>query len=234
MLVPRMAPFTSTIFAEMSPRALRTGDQLGRASRHRRLRFPARRSRCQRHPGVNHVPPGVGVRRCASRWRAPRSGSGARRRPDNVLITTGATEAIASAVLLAWRHRATRWSPSSLLDSYAATIALYGATLRRVTLRPVPGAGFTFDRRSCAPLLRPHPRGAGQHPAQPHRHRARPHAAHPDRRAGDRVDAVVVTDEVYEHMVYSDDATTEHVPMATLPGLVDRTSRSRRRARRFR
>jgi len=33
-------------------------------------------------------------------------------------------------------------------------------------------------------------------------------------------DAVVVTDEVYEHMVYDD---AEHVPMASLPGLADRT-----------
>jgi N-succinyldiaminopimelate aminotransferase len=39
-----------------------------------------------------------------------------------------------------------------------------------------------------------------------------------------RHDAVAVTDEVYEHLVFTD-ATSPHVPLATLPGMRERTLR---------
>ena len=88
-------------------------------------------------------------------------------------------------------------------------------------LRPVPGAGFTFDpdelraafsaRTRLVLVNTPHnPTGTvlgrgeltliGELAAE--------------------FDAVVVTDEVYEHMVY---AGAEHVAMAALPGLAERT-----------
>jgi N-succinyldiaminopimelate aminotransferase len=138
--------------------------------------------------------------------------------PDSVLVTTGATEAIASAVLALCEPGDEVVTFQPYYDSYAATIALAGAVMRPVSLRP-PAFGFdpdelraAFSARTRVVLVNtPHnPTGAvfdreqltliGELAAE--------HGA------------VVVTDEVYEHMVYDG---REHVPMATLPGMAERT-----------
>jgi N-succinyldiaminopimelate aminotransferase len=220
MLVARMAPFTSTIFAEMSALALRTGAvNLGQG-------FPdidgpatlLADVAANVTGGVNQYPPGVGVPalRMAVAEHQKRFW-GLDVDPDTVLVTTGATEAIAAAVLALCGPGDEVVTFQPYYDSYAATIALSGATLRAVRLRP---PSFTFDpdelRAAFSPRTRmvlvntPHnPTGAVFTPNQ---------LMQIGELAAEH-DAVVVTDEVYEHMVFAG----EHVPMASLPGLADRT-----------
>jgi N-succinyldiaminopimelate aminotransferase len=228
MLVPRMAPFTSTIFAEMSALALRTGAiNLGQG-------FPdtdgpaslLADAAANITGGVNQYPPGVGV-------PALRVAVAAHQKrfwdldvdPDHVLVTTGATEAIASAVLALCGPGDEVVTFQPYYDSYGATVALSGATLRAVPLRPVPGGGFTFDPDELRATFSARTRVVLVN--TPHN----PTGTVFDRaqltligELATEFDAVVVTDEVYEHMVYPDDeGRGEHVPMATLPGLADRT-----------
>ena len=228
MLVPRMAPFTSTIFAEMSALALRTGAiNLGQG-------FPdtdgpaslLADAAANVTGGVNQYPPGVGVPalRIAVAEHQKRFW-GLEVDPDHVLVTTGATEAIAAAVLALCGPGDEVVTFQPYYDSYAATVALSGAALRAVPLRPVPGAGFTFDPAELRAAFSSKTRVVLVN--TPHN----PTGTVLDRaqltligELATEFDAVVVTDEVYEHMVYPDDeGSGEHVPMATLPGLADRT-----------
>jgi N-succinyldiaminopimelate aminotransferase len=220
MLVARMAPFTSTIFAEMSALALRTGAiNLGQG-------FPDTDGpdslladvAANVTGGVNQYPPGPGVPalRTAVAEHQKRFW-GLDVDPDAVLVTTGATEAIAAAVLALCGPGDEVVTFQPYYDSYAATIALSGATLRAVPLRP-PAFAFDPDELRAAFSARtrmvlvntPHnPTGTVF---------TREQLTFIGELAAEH-DAVVVTDEVYEHMVFDG----EHVPMATLPGLADRT-----------
>jgi N-succinyldiaminopimelate aminotransferase len=234
MLVERMRPHTSTIFAEMSALALRTGAiNLGQG-------FPdtdgppslLADAAANITSGINQYPPGVGVPELrAAVAEHQRRFYGMDVDPDAVLVTTGATEAIASAMLAFCEPGDEVVTFQPYYDSYAATIALAGAVLRPVPLRPnpnpnpgseeqrLPGFGFdpdelraAFSSRTRIVLVNtPHnPTGAvfdreqltliGQLAAE--------HGA------------VIVTDEVYEHMVYDG---REHVSMASLPGMAERT-----------
>ena len=225
MLVARMAPYTSTIFAEMSALALRTGAiNLGQG-------FPDTDGPASLLAdvaanvtgGVNQYPPGIGVPalRVAVAEHQKRF-YGQDVDPDHVLITTGATEAIAAAVLALCEPGDEVVTFQPYYDSYAATIALSGATLRAVPLRP-PTFAFdpdelraAFSARTRVVLVNsPHnPTGAVF---------TREQLTYVGELAAE-FDAVVVTDEVYEHMTYPDDSGgVEHVPMATLPGLAERT-----------
>jgi N-succinyldiaminopimelate aminotransferase len=221
MLVARMAPFTSTIFAEMSALALRTGAiNLGQG-------FPDTDGptslladvAANVTGGVNQYPPGIGVPALRAAVAAHQERFwGLDVDPDAVLVTTGATEAVASAVLALCGPGDEVVTFQPHYDSYAATVALSGATLRAVALRP-PDFAFdpdelraAFSARTRVVLVNtPHnPTGAVF---------TREQLTLVGELAAEH-DAVVVTDEVYEHMVYPG---AEHVPMATLPGLADRT-----------
>ncbi len=221
MLVERMRPFTSTIFAEMSALALRTGAiNLGQG-------FPdtdgpaslLADAAANITGGLNQYPPGPGVPALrAAVAEHQRRFHGLVVDPDDVLVTTGATEAIAAAVLALCGPGDEVVTFQPFYDSYAATVALSGATLRAVPLRP-PGFGpdpdelrAAFSPRTRAVLLNtPHnPTGAVL---------TRDQLALVAELAAEH-DAVVVSDEVYEHMVF-EGAT--HVPFATLPGTAERT-----------
>jgi N-succinyldiaminopimelate aminotransferase len=221
MLVERMRPFTSTIFAEMSALALRTGAiNLGQG-------FPdtdgppslLADAAANITGGLNQYPPGPGVPALrAAVAEHQRRFHGLVVDPDDVLVTTGATEAIAAAVLALCGPGDEVVVFQPYYDSYAATVALSGATLRAVPLRP-PGFGpdpdelrAAFSPRTRAVLLNtPHnPTGAVL---------TRDQLALVAELAAEH-DAVVVSDEVYEHMVF-EGAT--HVPFASLPGMAERT-----------
>ena len=145
MLVDRMRPHTSTIFAEMSALALRTGAiNLGQG-------FPdtdgppslLSDAAANIQGGINQYPPGVGIPELRSAVAEhQRRFYGLEVDPDAVLVTTGATEAIASAVLAFCEPGDEVVTFQPYYDSYAATIALSGATLRAVPLRPPT---FAFD-----------------------------------------------------------------------------------------
>ena len=139
--------------------------------------------------------------------------------PDTeVLVTAGATEAIAASLLaLAGPgHEVVTLEP--YYDSYAAVIGLSGA--RHVTIpvvgpdfQPAPAdidAAFT-DRTRVVVLNSPH-NPTGSILALEHLERIVALAA--------KHDAVIVSDEVYEHLVYDGQ---RHVPVATLPGAAART-----------
>ncbi len=221
MLVERMRAHTSTIFAEMSALALRTGAiNLGQG-------FPdtdgppslLADAAANITGGVNQYPPGPGVAslRIAVAEHQRRF-HGLDVDPEHVLITTGATEAIASAVLALCEPGDEVVLFQPYYDSYSATVALAGAVQRPVALRP-PTFGFdpgelraAFSERTKVVLVNtPHnPTGAVFDAAQLAQIGA----------LAVEFDAVVVADEVYEHMVFDG---ARHVPMASLPGMAERT-----------
>lgn len=210
-----------TVFAEMSALALTTGAiNLGQG-------FPdedgppevleAAREAIAR--GVNQYPPGPGmpvlreaIARHQHRWY------GLQVDPmREVLVTAGATEALAATILafVDDGDEVVTFEPS--YDAYAALVARAGGVHRTVPLR-FPDwrpdhdelRAAVTDRTRAILVNTPHnPTGAVLDRATlelvvelAHRH-----------------DALVVTDEVYEHLVFDG----VHTPIATLPGAWDRT-----------
>jgi len=212
----------TTIFAEMSALAVRTGSvNLGQG-------FPdtdgppaiARLAADAILAGQgNQYPPGPGVPELrVAIVDHQRRFYGLEYNPETeVLVTAGATEAIAAAMLALVEPGDEVIAFEPYYDSYAASIAMAGGVRVPVTLRP---PGFRPDlaaleakvtSRTRAILLNsPHnPTGAVF---------SRTEMAGIARIAVEH-DLLVITDEVYEHLVY----TGEHVPIATLPGMPDRT-----------
>ena len=134
-----------------------------------------------------------------------------------VLVTAGATEAIAAALLALVEPGDEVVAFEPYYDSYAACIALAGGTAVPVTLR-APGFRPDLDavraavtgRTRLILLNTPHnPTGSVF---------TRPELTAIAELACER-DLLVICDEVYEHMVY----TGEHVPIGSLPGMRERT-----------
>ena len=96
-------------------------------------------------------------------------------------MTTGATEAIAAALLALCEPGDEVVTFEPYYDSYAACIALAGAERRTVVLRPPDYA--RRPGRARRRVLRPHPGGAVQLAAQPDRQGVRARRAGADRRA---------------------------------------------------
>jgi N-succinyldiaminopimelate aminotransferase len=138
--------------------------------------------------------------------------------PDtDVLVTAGATEAVAAALLALVEPGDEVIAFEPYYDSYAACVALAGGVRVPVTLRP-PAFRPDLDalRAAVTPRTRlillnsPHnPTGSVF---------TRAELAAIAALACER-DLLVVADEVYEHMVY----TGEHVPIGSLPGMRERT-----------
>ena len=211
----------ATIFAEMSALAARTGAiNLGQG-------FPdedgpaevLEAARQAISDGVNQYPPGIGmpvlreaIAAHQRRWYGLEVDAA-----SEVLVTAGATEALA-ATLLAFvdaGDEVVTFEP--YYDAYAALIARAGGVHRTVPLRFPdwrPDAGeleaAVTDRTRVILVNSPH----------------NPTGAVLDRetlelvvRLAERHDAIIVTDEVYEHLTFG----TPHTPIATLPGARDRT-----------
>jgi len=216
-----LQPFTTTIFNEMSVLAARTGAiNLGQG-------FPdtdgpaevAEAAVAAIRAGHNQYPPGAGLpalRQAVAdhqrRWY------GLEHDPDTeVVITMGATEAIAAAVLGLCEPGDEVVTLEPYYDSYAATIAMAGARRRVVTLR---APDFTLDSDALAAAVGPQARLILLN--SPHNPTGRVLSAG-ELEAVARVcverDLVAVTDEVYEHLVYDG----RHIPLATLPGMAERT-----------
>ena len=135
-----------------------------------------------------------------------------------VLVTAGATEALAATILALVDSPADEvvvFEP--YYDSYAACVALAGATLVPVPLR-FPDfqpdldelARAVTDRTRLLIVNDPHNPTGAVFSAE-----ARAEIV----RLAERHDAWIVTDEVYEHLVFDG----AHVPLATLPGAAERT-----------
>ena len=135
-----------------------------------------------------------------------------------VVVTTGASEALAAALLALTGPGDEVVVLEPYYDAYAACIAMAGATLVPVRLDP---PGFTLDpaalRSAVTPRTKvllvnsPHNPTGTVLPPEVLREVAEIARAH---------DLLVVSDEVYEHLVYEG---PPHQPPAALPGMAERT-----------
>ena len=218
----RLQGFGTTIFAEMSALAVATGSvNLGQG-------FPDTDGPAAMKQAAidavaegrgNQYPPGAGVpelRRAVAEHQ--RRFYGIELDPEReVLVVAGATEGIAAALLalLELGDEVVAFEP--FYDSYAACIAMAGGIRKPVTLRAPHFAldvdalrGAITARTRLLLLNTPH---------------------NPTGKVFTRVelaaiaalavehDLLVLADEVYEHLVFDG----EHVPIATLPGMGERT-----------
>ncbi|GAA2824391.1 pyridoxal phosphate-dependent aminotransferase [Kitasatospora paracochleata] len=138
--------------------------------------------------------------------------------PDTeVLVTAGATEAIAAALLALLEPGDEVIAFEPFYDSYAACIAMAGAVRRPLTLR---APDFRPDLDELRALITPRTRLLLINTP----HNPTGLVLTPDELAGIarlavEHDLLVVTDEVYEHLVFSGG----HHPLAALPGMFERT-----------
>ncbi|MGW0812412.1 pyridoxal phosphate-dependent aminotransferase [Streptomyces viridiviolaceus] len=221
----RLAEFGTTIFAEMSALAVTTGAiNLGQGFPDTDGPEEVREAavRALRDGRGNQYPPGPGVPELRAAVAAHQQRRyGLSFDPDTeVLVTAGATEAIAACLLALLEPGDEVVALEPYYDSYAACIAMAGGKRVPVTLRPHEGAfrldldelrDAVTDRTRLLLLNTPHnPTGTVL---------TREELAAIAELAVER-DLLVVTDEVYEHLVFDD---AEHVPIATFPGMRERT-----------
>lgn len=215
----------ATIFAEMSALAESTGSvNLGQG-------FPdvdgpesvARAAAQAIADGRNQYPPGPGIpalRLAVAEHQKAHYGLD----PDpdrEVLVTTGATEALAAAVLALACPGDEVLTLEPFYDAYAAVIALSGATHTTAPLRATPD-GFRVDLDALAAAFTERTRLVLLNtPHNPTGTVLTPDELAAVARLAIAHDALVVTDEVYEHLVL--DPGLRHVPIATLPGMAERT-----------
>ena len=225
LLNRRLAEFGTTIFAEMSALALRTGSiNLGQGfpdtDGPEEVREAAMRA--LRDGRGNQYPPGPGIPELRTAVAAHQERRyGLPYDPDTeVLVTAGATEAIAAALLALLEPGDEVIAFEPYYDSYAACIAMAGGTRVPVTLRPHEGSfrldldelrAAVTDRTRLLLINTPHnPTGTVLTGEE---------LAAIAELAVER-DLLVVTDEVYEHLVFDG---AEHRPLATFPGMRERT-----------
>jgi N-succinyldiaminopimelate aminotransferase len=232
-LAERLQGFGTTVFAEMSALAVATGSiNLGQG-------FPDTPgpaevldvARAAIGTPADQYPPGPGTPelRTAVAAHVERFRGLAYDPDSEVLVTAGATEALTAALLALVEPGDEVVLLEPMYDSYAAAVAMAGGVVRPVPLTPPPastdgpadGGVWTFDPADLRAAVTP---------------RARllllntPH--NPTGKVLDRAELalvaevaleaglLVVTDEVYEHLVFSG---AEHVSLATLPGMRERT-----------
>ncbi|MBV6698845.1 pyridoxal phosphate-dependent aminotransferase [Kitasatospora aureofaciens] len=222
LLNRRLAGMGTTIFAEMSALAVATGSvNLGQG-------FPdtdGPREIAQAAADAvlsgkgNQYPPGPGIPelRTAIAEHQQRF-YGLSYDPDTeVLVTAGATEALAAALLALLEPGDEVIAFEPFYDSYAACIAMAGAvrvplTLRQPTFRPDLDElrSLITPRTRLLLINTPHnPTGLVLDPSE---------LAAIAELAVEH-DLLVITDEVYEHLVFSG----THHPLAALPGMHERT-----------
>lgn len=223
MTVQRLQPFAVTIFAEMSVLAGRLGAvNLGQGFPDED--GPAEMLKVAQNAiaeGDNQYPPGLGIPELRAAIAAQRKRHyGIDYDADTeVLVTVGATEAIAAAVLGLVEPGSEVLVIEPFYDSYSPVIAMAGCVRKAVPL-VAAGAGFAIDvdalRRAVTPQTRalilnsPHnPTGAVASDAELSAIAA----------LAVEHDLLVISDEVYEQLVFG----VEHRPVAGYPGMAERT-----------
>ena len=222
----RLDGIPPTIFTTMSALAMRTGAvNLGQG-------FPdadgpasvlAAADRAMRG-GANQYAPGPGVpalRQAIARHQQRHYGI--ELDPDReVVVTTGCTEGVAAALLGLVDPGDEVVVLEPYYDSYVAMIQVAGAVRRPVTLR---APDFRLDADELRAAVGPRTRfillNSPHNPTGTVLTRAELNAVAD---VAIEHDLVVITDEVYEHLTFSENGTIhEHVPIATLPGMWERT-----------
>ncbi len=220
-LVARMQGHRLSIFAEMSTLAVETGAiNLGQGFPDTDGPAEVTAAAIQAiRDGFNQYPPDRGIpelRRAVADHQARFYGQQVD--PGDVMVSTGASEAIGAAIMALVEPGQEVVVFEPYFDLYAAVIDLAGGVRRAVTLR-TPDYSFDPDEleaviNSSTRLIlvnTPHnPTGKVFSEAEL-AEIARLAITH---------DLLVVTDEVYEHMTYDG---TRHIPLATLPGMAERT-----------
>ena len=222
LLNRRLHGLGTSIFAEMSARAVATGAvNLGQGfpDVDGPERIAEAAATAIRTGKGNQYPPGPGI----PELRAAVAGH--QRRfygldwdPDTeVLITAGATEAIAAALLALLEPGDEVIAFEPYYDSYVANIAMAGATRVPLTLRP---PRFRPDLAELENLITARSRLMLLN--SPHNPTGMVLTREETEAIADiakRHDLLVVTDEVYEHLTYD----REHIPYATIDGMRERT-----------
>jgi N-succinyldiaminopimelate aminotransferase len=223
-LVPRLQPLRSTIFAEMTALAVRTSAvNLGQG-------FPdtdgpagmLEAARSAIASGHNQYPPGPGIPELRNAIAEQRAACyGLVHDPDTeVLVTVGATEAISAALLALVGQGDEVLLIEPYYDSYPAAVALAGATRRCVPL-VADGDRFTLDVDALASAITPATKAlllnSPHNPTGTVLRRCELEAL---AALAVEHDLLVITDEVYEHLVFDG---APHLPIATFPGMAQRT-----------
>ncbi|KBZ59412.1 pyridoxal phosphate-dependent aminotransferase [Mycobacterium colombiense] len=224
MTVSRLRPYATTVFAEMSALAARIGAvNLGQG-------FPdedgppAMLKAAQEAiaDGVNQYPPGIGIaplRHAIAAQRQRRYGIDYD--PDTeVLVTVGATEAIASAVIGLVEPGSEVLLIEPFYDSYSPVVAM--ASAQRVAVPLVPhGRGFALDADALRRAVTPRTRALiVNSPHNPTGTVLSDEELAAIAEVAIAADLLVITDEVYEHLVFDG---RRHVPLAGFDGMAERT-----------
>ncbi len=228
-LAGRLQGFGTTVFAEMSALAVATGSiNLGQG-------FPdtpgpaevldvARAAIGTPH---DQYPPGPGIPELRAAIAAHlQRFRGLTYDPDTeVLVTAGATEALTAAMLALVEPGDEVVLFEPVYDSYAAAVAMAGGVVRPVPLTPpaadTDGGAWTFDPADLRAAVTPRARLLLLN--TPHNPTGKVFTREELALVAEVVlgaDLLLLTDEVYEHLVFSG---AEHVSAATLPGLRERT-----------
>ena len=216
-----MREFGETIFAEMSALAVKTGAiNLGQG-------FPdtdgpreiAELAVTAIRDGHNQYPPGLGIKklRDAISHHQMRFYGLEFDSETEVLVTAGATEAIAASLLAICEQGDEIITFEPYYDSYAASIALAGGVRRVITLN-TPDYSFSIDdleklitAKTKAILLN-----------SPHNPTGKVFTHNELSQIANLCiehDLVAICDEVYEHLVFEG----QHIPLIQYPGMRNRT-----------
>jgi N-succinyldiaminopimelate aminotransferase len=224
MTVSRLRPYATTVFAEMSAKAARIGAvNLGQG-------FPdedgppamLKAAQDAIAEGINQYPPGIGTAELRQAIAAQRNRHfGVDYDPDTeVLVTVGATEAIAAAVIGLVEPGSEVVLIQPFYDSYPPVVAMAGAQQVVVSLVP-DGRGFALDtdalRRAVTPRTRALIVNSPHNPTGMVLSRAELAAI---AEIAVAANLLVITDEVYEHLVFDGH---RHLPLAGFDGMAQRT-----------
>ncbi|MCW1957156.1 MAG: pyridoxal phosphate-dependent aminotransferase [Mycobacterium sp.] len=222
--VERLRPFSVNVFAKMSALAASLGAvNLGQG-------FPdedgppamleiARQAIAD---GVNQYPPGLGIaelREAIAAQRLRRYGQEFDPQTE-VLVTVGASEAIASAVIGLVEPGSEVLVIEPYFDTYAPNIAM--ACAHRVAVSMVPaGRGFALDVGAVRAAITPRTRAMIVN--SPHNPTGMVLSETECRALAEvavAADLLVISDEVYERLTFDGIA---HRPLASFPGMAERT-----------
>jgi len=224
-LAHRLRGFGASIFAEMTALAIETNSiNLGQG-------FPdyngpaevleiARRNIAN---GKNQYPPGIGLPdlRLAIAEHQQRFWNLSYDPDSEILVTMGATEALAGALLGILNEGDEVIVFEPLFDTYAGCVALAGAVLAPITLRPQLSGRYGFDPEDLKKAITNKTRMILLN--SPHNPTGMVFSADELQMVAniaEEHDLIVVSDEVYEHLVFD---SAQHIPIATLDTMRDRT-----------